>query len=37
VRIQMQCRRCDGVSWLWHNTDQHTDHTCPFCSAANTL
>ena len=37
TRKKMQCWRCDGVSWIWHNADSHTDYTCPFCSAVNTL
>ena len=36
-RKKMQCWRCDGVSWIWHNASTHTDYTCPFCSAVNTL
>ena len=37
TRRKMQCWRCAGVSWIWPNASTHTDYTCPFCSAANTL
>lgn len=37
IRTQMQCWRCEGVSWIWYDPDHHTDYTCPYCSGINTL
>ena len=37
IRTQMQCWRCEGVSWIWYDTDSHKDYTCPYCAAINTL
>lgn len=34
---QMQCWRCEGISWIRHDANHYTDHTCPFCSTVNTL